>query len=135
MSKQILVIDNEPLVLDLFIHLLPNFGYYADQAPNGREAFGKLNRQEYDAIFLDFKMPDLGGKAFYQKVREHFPRLSKRIVFVTADLADLETISFINGTGNFYLEKPFTIRSIKNLLEDLFQTGWRNEGRLKERTG
>lgn len=120
-NKQILVVDNEPLVLDLFIHLLPGFGYYADPARNAGEALEKLEAQEYDAIFIDYPPDDPDGKAFYRKVEEDFPALAKRIVFVTADVANPKTLSFIAESGNRYLEKPFSIRSVKALLESLFE--------------
>lgn len=122
-NKKILVVDNEPLVLDIFIHLLPRFGYDADLAGSGLEAFEKLNAQEYDAILIDYTLADIGGEGFYRKVNETSPRLAKRIIFLTADVANPETRSFIQETGNRCLEKPFSIRSVKELLESFFGAG------------
>lgn len=119
MSRRILIVDDEPFILDLLTHLLSQFGYEVNQALGSREAAGKL--KEYDAIFLDMKMPLMGGKEFYLKITERFPLLARRIVFVTGDVANPQTISFIKGTGNFYLQKPFTIREVRDLLERLFK--------------
>lgn len=120
MKKRILIIDDEQLLLDLLTHLLSQIGYEVDQALSGREAAGKLKDQEYDAIFLDIKMPQMDGKEFYLKVREQSPSLAGHIVFITGDVANSKTVSFIEGTGNLHLKKPFTIREVKELLEKLF---------------
>jgi DNA-binding response OmpR family regulator len=120
MAKRILIIDDEQLLLDLLTHLLSKLGYEADQALDSREAAGKLKDQKYDVIFLDMKMPLMNGKEFYVKVKERFPHLAKRIVFITGDVANPETISFLRETGNLFLQKPFTIKEVKGLLDRFF---------------
>lgn len=123
MAKKILIIDDEQLLLDLLTHLLSKIGYQVDQALDSQEAAGKLKDQEYDVIFLDMKMPLMDGKAFYSTVRQRFPDLAKRIVFVTGDVANPETLSFLKESGNLHLQKPFTIQEVKNLLDRFFQGG------------
>lgn len=119
--KKILVIDDEPLLLDLLTHLLSRIGYQVDRAVDGHEASGKLKEGAYDLIFLDIKMPLMNGKEFYFKIKEYAPDLAKRVVFLTADIASQETFHFIQATGNLQLQKPFTIKEVKNLLEKFFQ--------------
>lgn len=120
MSKRILIIDDEQLLLDLLMHLLSMIGYQVDQALDSREAAGKLKDRQYDAIFLDMKMPLMDGKEFYLKIKERFPELARRVVFVTGDVANQQTLSFIEETGNLHLRKPFTIKEVKELLEKFF---------------
>ncbi|HZR45678.1 MAG TPA: response regulator [Candidatus Manganitrophaceae bacterium] len=119
--KKILVIDDEPLLIDLMVHLLSLLGYRVDSALDHQEAAGKLKDQSYDLIFLDVKMPMMDGKSFYLKMNEHFPALAKRIVFLTGDVGNEETFNFILETENAYLCKPFTLKEIKNLLSRFFQ--------------
>lgn len=120
MAKRILIIDDEQLLLDLLTHLLSKIGYEADQALDSGEAAGKLKDQKYDAVFLDMKMPLMDGKEFYLKVREHFPDVAKRIIFITGDVANPETLSFLRETGNLFIQKPFTIKEVKSLLDRFF---------------
>lgn len=120
MSKRILIIDDEQLLLDLLTHLLSQIGYEVDQALSGREAAAKMKDREYDIIFLDIRMPQMDGKEFYLRIRERSPSLAGRIVFITGDVANPQTVSFIEETGNLYLKKPFTIREVQELLEKLF---------------
>jgi DNA-binding response OmpR family regulator len=121
MAKRILIIDDEQLLLDLLTHLLSKIGYEADQALDSREAAGKLKDQKYDVIFLDMKMPLMDGKEFYLKIQERFPDMAQRIVFITGDVANPETISFLRETGNLFMQKPFTIKEVKNLLDRFFR--------------
>ena len=125
MKKRILVVDDEPLLLDLLSHLLSAMGYDVERANNSGEAAGKLKEQEYDLIFLDMKMPHVDGRALYSKVREYFPRMAERIVFLTGDVANQETLNFIKGTGNLHLRKPFMMKEVKDLLGKFFQTVYR----------
>ena len=120
MNKRILVIDDEQLLLDLLTHLLSMIGYQVEQALDSREASGKLKDQQYDLIFLDMKMPLMDGKEFYLMIKEKFHLLAKRIVFLTGDVANQQTTSFIKETGNGHLQKPFTIQEVKSLLENFF---------------
>jgi CheY-like chemotaxis protein len=119
--KKILVIDDEPLLLDLLTHLLSFIGYKVDRALDGHEGAGKLKDEEYDLIFLDIKMPFMNGIEFYCKIKQSFPHLAKRVVFLTGDVASKETFHFIQETENLNLQKPFTIKEVKNLLERFFQ--------------
>lgn len=115
MSKRILVIDDEPLILDLLTILLSNFGYQVDRASSAQEALRQIDTQ--DAIFVDIRMPGMDGKEFYERVKACFPPMARRVIFVTGDLACPQTISFIRRTGNLYLEKPFTLKEVRALLE------------------
>jgi CheY-like chemotaxis protein len=121
-TKRILVIDDEPLLIDLLTNLLTLLGYRVDSALNSREASGKLKDQKYDLIFLDMKMPLMDGKRFYMKIKEYIPTLAKRIVFLTGDVGNKETIDFISETQNLYLGKPFTIKEVRDLLSRFFNS-------------
>ncbi|SRR5579884_338366 len=120
--KRILVIDDEQLLLDLLTHLLSKIGYQVDQAIDSQEAAGKLKEGGYDAIFLDIKMPLMDGRRLYEKVQTHFPEMARRIIFLTGDIANQSTAEFIRETGNLRLQKPFTIKEIKTVLDLLFQS-------------
>lgn len=122
MDKHILVVDDEPLLLDLLTLLLSKSGYRVDQAPDAMAALRMLDEQKYDAILLDMRMPNVDGKSFYERVKERSADLAARIIFVTGDLANPQTASFLQATGNPCLEKPFTRTQLEAVLSRFFRS-------------
>ena len=62
----------------------------------------------------------MDGKLIYRKAKERSSDLAQRIIFVTGDLGNPETIAFIEQAGNRSLLKPFTLNRVKELLEQFF---------------
>jgi len=122
-GKRILVIDDEVLLVDLLGHFLTKGGYQVDKVSDSQAGLSLLEEKQFDVIFLDIKMPQISGREFYQIVRERIPELSGRIVFVTGDVANRVTQSFIQSTGNICLKKPFTLREIQEVLDHFFGAG------------
>lgn len=118
--KRILVIEDELFILELLTELLTHLGYVMEQAQSGNVALDKLDRGGYDAILLDIHLADMDGRVVYRKVQERFPSLAGRIVFMTGDLSDPNTASFIKESGNPCLEKPFTITQLDGFLRKVF---------------
>ena len=116
---RVLVVDDEPVILDLMVDLLTERDYRVDTAGNGREALEKLSTGAYDAILLDLKMPEMDGRFLFQEVGRQFPSLSKRVVFATGDTVDEETRSFIEHTHQPLLSKPFEIDKVLATLSEL----------------
>jgi len=116
---RVLVVDDEPVILDLMVDLLTERDYRVDTAGNGREALEKLSTGAYDAILLDLKMPEMDGRFLFQEVGRQFPSLSKRVVFATGDTVDEETRSFIEHTHQPLLSKPFEIDKVLTTLSKL----------------
>lgn len=121
MTKRILIIENDPFILELLPDLLTRFGYSVEKAPSGSKAIEKINREEFDGILLDIQLYDMDGTYLYRTLAERFPTLARRVVFVTGDLGNPKTASFIQKTGNLSLQKPFTIIDLKKVLAGLFQ--------------
>lgn len=118
--KRILVVENETIIRNFLSGLLSRLGYSVTQAQSGGEAMEKL-KEEFDGIFLDIHLNDMSGKDLYQNLKERSADLARRIVFVTGDLRNPKTASFVKETGNLCLEKPFTITEVKTLLSQFFQ--------------
>ncbi len=123
MDRNILVVDNEPVILDLLTLLLSRSGDRVDQASDAEAALRKVDDQKYDAILLDMRMPDMDGKALYENIKARSADLAARIIFVTGDLANRQTTSFLQATGNPYLEKPFTCAQLEAVMERFFRFG------------
>ena len=120
MGKRILVIDDEVSLVDLVGLFLTKEGYQVEKISDSQEGLKLLDKTQFDLIFLDIKMPQISGREFYQIVRERLPEMSGRIVFLTGDVASRTTQTFIEGTGNICLKKPFTLKEIQDVLIRFF---------------
>jgi DNA-binding response OmpR family regulator len=122
-DRHLLVVDDEPLLLELLILLLSRSGYRVGQAQDAMVALRKLDEQRYDAILPDMRMPGVDGRSLYERIKERSADLAARIIFVTGDLANPQTASFLQATGNLRLEKPFTRAQLEAVPARFFRFG------------
>lgn len=104
-----LVIDDEMVVREFVEETFTSEGHQIDTVENGKQAFEAIKAHRYDFIICDLKMPEVNGQTFYDVVKNFDDRLSRRIIFITGDTASLETEEFVEGTGNYYMYKPFQL--------------------------
>ena len=114
-SRRVLAVDDEPRVLDLLRRLLR--GHDLITATNGREALERLRADPgFDLILCDLMMPELTGVDVYESVRESWPGLHERIVFITGGAFTPDTQRFLQQVGNPLLTKPFEPAHLRDLV-------------------
>ncbi len=69
----ILVVDDEPLILNLVREILKSEGYQVETAANGKEALQALQAHPFDLVLTDMMMPDMTGMELVQHLRLHHP--------------------------------------------------------------
>ncbi|MEW5724047.1 MAG: DVU0259 family response regulator domain-containing protein [Thermodesulfobacteriota bacterium] len=69
-DKQILVIDDDPVIVKYLTSLFEDNGYKTVAAANGNEALAALKRSKPDLITLDLDMPENYGTKFYRQIRK-----------------------------------------------------------------
>lgn len=104
--NNILVVDDDQLIRNLLYALLSESGYAVKLAENGRDGLKKIEENGYDLIISDVNMPVMNGLAFYSAVREHYPGLEKKFIFLTSSQTK-ETMAFFADNDCRYLTKPF----------------------------
>jgi len=104
-KPRVLVVDDDPTVLDVLAHMLKKVGCEGAGASNGMEAFGLFQRQAFDLILTDIKMPVLSGLGLIERVRAKDQEIP--IIIMTAH-ADLRSAREALRHRVFdYLMKPF----------------------------
>lgn len=117
-KPRILIVDDELPLRLLMQDLLSEEGYLVDEAENGKDALQKLNKKNYDMVVSDVAMPEMDGIALYYAIKENWPTLKNRILFVTGN-HDEETKSFFKKNGCSYIIKPFKIADLLTMINDM----------------
>ena len=73
MKYHILVVDDDPALRTLFAALLESYGYTSKSEDNGQEAVTKLEQAPYDAVLLDYMMPEMTGLTVLQYIQQRHP--------------------------------------------------------------
>jgi CheY-like chemotaxis protein len=116
-SSRILVVDDEPFIVQLVADMLSDEGYDVDTAANGLLAIEQIRQRSYDLILSDLRMPALDGLALYRELENHWPDLVRRIVFVSGTIEQPEYRTFLEETGVPVLPKPFDLDELRELTE------------------
>ncbi len=117
-TRRLLLVDDEPGILEVLSMTLSEAGYTIDTANSGAEAYERIGRQRYDLIVSDLCMPGMDGEALYKRVRESNPELARRIIFVTGDTVSAKSRSFLEWTGNRWFSKPFNIGELETVVSN-----------------
>jgi CheY-like chemotaxis protein len=122
LSKSILIVDDEIEMLEMLFNLFKNDGYRVDTARNGKLALEKIQIREYDAIICDVKMPVMNGIQLYEILKKRKPRMTEKIIFISGDIINRDTIRFLKSCGCMYLGKPFKIESLRKSVSSLLRS-------------
>ena len=95
----ILLVDDEPAILELLREILDTEGYNIDTADNGAVALEKVLERDFDLIITDFRMPKLSGKGFYDRAKASKPGIEERFIFISGEMdptINRESVLFSN---------------------------------------
>ena len=110
MSQRILVVDDEPSIVDAVATALRYEGFDVDEATAGREALRAVTEREPDLVVLDWMLPDLEGIEVGRRMRER--GFKSAILFLTAKDAVENKVEALRAGGDDYVTKPFSLAEI-----------------------
>lgn len=118
MSKKILVVDDEKLIVKGLKFSLEQDGMEVECAYDGEEALELAKKTEYDIVLLDLMLPKLDGFQVCQKIREFS---SMPIIMLTAKGEDIDKILGLEYGADDYITKPFNILELKARMKVIFR--------------
>ncbi len=124
MSRKVLVVDDEKLIVKGIRFSLEQDGMEVDCAYDGEEALQKAKDNEYDIILLDVMLPKLTGFEVCQQIRE-FSNVP--VVMLTAKGEDMDKILGLEYGADDYITKPFNILEVKARLKAIMRRTNRKE--------
>lgn len=104
MNQNILIVDDDPDILNLIELYVSSYNFRAFKAFNANEALEIIANENIDLILLDIMLPDMDGFDLCRKIRE---RLNVPIIFVSAKGMDKDIIHGLTIGGDDYIIKPF----------------------------
>ncbi len=110
MSKRVLVVDDEKLIVKGIKFSLEQDDMEVDCAYDGQEALDLAKKTEYDMVLLDIMLPKMDGFEVCQRIRE-FSNMP--IVMLTAKGEDMDKILGLEYGADDYITKPFNILEVK----------------------
>ncbi len=114
-GASILVVDDEKLFRDVLTAKLIENGYITDNAINGIEAINKIQRQQYDVILLDIKMPRVNGIEVLKHINEN--TLNSEVIMLTT-FTDVRTAVETVKLGAYdYITKPYNLSELLQTIE------------------
>jgi DNA-binding NtrC family response regulator len=117
-SAPVLLIEDEPAVMAYVRAALERNGYHVVTAESGADALQMLASGNFQGIVSDMRTPGgVDGAQVHAWIANHRPELASKVVFITGDIANEETVAILRKTGAPCLEKPFRVQQFISVVE------------------
>ena len=118
---KILLVDDEPDILEFMEYNLKKENYEVFKAGNGKEAIRTAKKEKPDLIILDIMMPEMDGIETCRLLRE-IPEFKKTLIaFLTARSEDYSQIAGFDVGADDYITKPIKPRVLISRINALFR--------------
>jgi DNA-binding NtrC family response regulator len=121
---RLFVIDDEPSIRTAISRFLTRRKWEVEEAEDGRVALESLIRSErdrYDVVMCDLRMPYLSGVELHRKLLGTRPDLVRRLLFSTGDVVSADAAHFLAQSGRPVIEKPFELARLEELLNQILR--------------
>jgi two-component system, OmpR family, phosphate regulon response regulator PhoB len=113
MSKsQILVVEDEPSIIEILKHNLERQGYEVTTAADGQSALAAARRRTPDLVILDLMIPVIDGLEVCRQLRSDSRTKSVRIIMLTARGEETDEVVGFNMGADDYVTKPFRVKPL-----------------------
>jgi DNA-binding NtrC family response regulator len=117
-AAPVLLIEDEPSVMTLVRAALERNGYQVVAVESGAEALRLLASGDFHGIVSDMRTPGgVDGGQVHAWITTHRPELATKLVFITGDIANEETVATLRKTGAPCVEKPFRVQQFLSVVE------------------
>ncbi len=116
----VLLIEDEPAVMSYVRAALERSGYSVVCSESGADGLKLLESGDFLGVVSDMRTPGgVDGADVHAWVATHRPELAARIVFITGDIANEETVATLRRTGAPCVEKPFRVHQFISVVEKI----------------
>jgi len=115
-KKNILIVDDDKSILNIFARILRKEGYDVDTAETGQETVEKMKIQAYDLVLIDVKLPDTNGTDLLSKIHTSYPKTVKIAITGFPSLED--ATKTIDRGATAYIVKPIKSQELIKLIHE-----------------
>jgi CheY-like chemotaxis protein len=105
---RILVVDDEPGILELLQEMLTMDGHTVETVDDARDVLARVATTPFDVIISDLRMPGMSGGTLHRALEAAHPQLARRMVFMTGDASGEDVEEFLAEVHAPTVAKPFT---------------------------
>ncbi|MGB3619604.1 MAG: response regulator transcription factor [Catalinimonas sp.] len=122
-QHRVLLVDDEPAILELLQYNFEQYGYDVRTAENGRRALDILADYEPHLVVLDIMMPQLDGVETCRRMRELPQGRDVYIIFLTARTEEYSEVAAFDVGADDFITKPIKPRALMSRVQALFRRG------------
>lgn len=115
---KVLVVDDDPGVVDLLSAFLDTRGYAVQACRSGREALAALEEGPFDLVISDIEMAEMNGYELLRQTRERYPQIG--IVLMTGYTEKHPLSEALRAGADGYISKPFSLRKFSLIFEQAY---------------
>jgi two-component system alkaline phosphatase synthesis response regulator PhoP len=131
-GKKILVVDDEPDILEILSYNLRKEGFTVQTANNGEEGLKAAQQMSPDLIILDIMMPQMDGIELCRQLRSTPSFDDTLIAFLTAKEEDYSQIAALDFGGDDYITKPIKPKVLMSRVKALLRRNLKTEESTNE---
>lgn len=109
MKPKILVVEDEPAIIDTIVYALETEGCETVSRLSGGPVMDLLAREPVDLIILDIGLPDISGLELFKQIRGKW---DLPVIFLTARSSEIDRVLGLELGGDDYMVKPFSPREL-----------------------
>lgn len=112
MTRKILVVDDEPVLVETIAYNLEQAGYQVFTAADGKSALQAARRELPDLIILDIMLPEMDGLEVCRQLRRESSTATTPIMMLTAKVDEIDKVVGLEVGADDYVTKPFGRREL-----------------------
>lgn len=134
-DQTILLVDDEPDIIELISYNLEREGYKVHSCNNGKQAIQKAEKIHPDLILLDVMMPEMDGMETCMELRENDRLKNTVIAFLTARGEDYSQIAGFDAGADDYITKPIKPRVLISRVKALLRRSAAEQAEASNQSG
>lgn len=133
-KRKILVVDDEPSIVELLVYNLKKEGYDVLKAYNAEEALEIADKEsDIDLFVLDVMLPNMDGFELARNLKSHEKYRDKPIIFLTAKRDEFDRVLGLELGADDYITKPFSVREFLARIKAVFRRMQRSTTKVEEK--